>query len=55
MLTIKDIEDRLAQQPEISVLEILEITSEDLVARFGDRILERADALEEELKDESYE
>tara|TARA_R100001079_G_scaffold107209_1_gene76035 strand:+ start:1102 stop:1260 length:159 start_codon:yes stop_codon:yes gene_type:complete len=50
-LTIHDICDRLKNLDEISLLEVLDISSEDIVDRFNDRIEEKADELEEELKD----
>lgn len=49
-LTLPDIKEKLQQLPEIDLLEVLEISSEDLVDRFGDRIEEKADWLEEELE-----
>lgn len=51
-LTIPDIMDKLKHIDEISLLEILEVTSEDLVNRFVDRIEDKADELEGELNDE---
>jgi len=51
-LTIVDISDRLKKIDEISLLEVLEISSEDLVERFQDRIEERLDSLEEDLSDD---
>ena len=51
-LTIPDIMDKLKQVDEISLLEILEVTSEDLVNRFVDRIEDKADELEGVLDDE---
>lgn len=54
-LTIFDIARRLEQQPEISVLEVLEITSSELVDRFMDKIEDRMDYLEDELGDDDYE
>jgi hypothetical protein len=36
---------------EIDLLEVLEISSEDLVERFTDYIEDRADELEQELQD----
>ena len=50
-LTIYDICDRLKNLYEISLLEVLYISSEDIVDRFNDRIEEKADELEEELRD----
>jgi hypothetical protein len=49
-LTLREIQERLMQLDEISLLEILNITSEDLVERFADKIEDRADNLEEELE-----
>ena len=42
-LTIPDIMEKLKQVDEISLLEILEVSSEDLVNRFIDRIEDKAD------------
>lgn len=50
-LTLPEICDRLKSIDEVSLLEILNITSEDLVERFQDLIEERADNLEEDLED----
>ena len=50
-LTIYDICDRLKNLDEISLLEVLDISSEDIVDRFNDKIEEKADELEEELRD----
>lgn len=53
--TFADIMERLKRQPEISVLEILEITSEDLVDRFQDFIEIKLEDLQYELEDEDKE
>jgi len=53
MLTFIDVCDRLKQQDEISVLEVLEITSEELVDRFNDKIESKLDYFMEDLEDES--
>ena len=53
MLTFTDVCDRLKQQDEISVLEVLEITSEELVDRFIDKIENKLDYFLEDLEDES--
>lgn len=50
-LTALDIRDRLKQQNEIDLLEILDISSEELVERFGDKIEERRDYFEQDLED----
>ena len=54
-LTFADITDRLKHIDEISLLEVLGISAEDIVARFEDRILERFDQLSEELENEADE
>ena len=51
-LTLEDIKDRLKQIPETILLEVLDISSEEIVDRFEDRIEEKCDFLEEELEDE---
>lgn len=53
MLTLKDVADRLKKQDEISVMEILELTSEDLVDRFMDRVEERFEELQDDLCDDA--
>lgn len=55
MLTSKDIRDRLKQLPEIDLLEVLDINSEDIVDRFDDKIDEKEDELAIDLADEDYE
>jgi len=54
MLTLVDIFDRLRRIDEVSLLEILKITSEDIVERFQDLIEELADELEQELDEEPF-
>jgi hypothetical protein len=50
-LTILDLFDKLKRLDEISLLEILNITAEDLVDRFEDRIEAMFDVLVDELDD----
>lgn len=50
-LTIPEICDKLSKYDEITLLEILEINSEDIVEMFVDRIIDKADELEQELED----
>lgn len=44
-LTITELQEKLKQVDEISLMEILEITSEDLANRFIDRIESKYDQL----------
>lgn len=48
-LTFEELRERLARWDELDILEALGITSEDLVAAFGDRIEERFEKLEKEV------
>lgn len=49
-LTFDDICERLSYLDEITLLEVLDIASEDIVAKFKDKIEERYEELEEELE-----
>ncbi len=49
-LTTNDVNEKLMTLPEIDLLEVLEITSEDLVNRFQDRIEEKREYLNEDLE-----
>ena len=51
-LTIYDIKERLKRYDEVSVLELLEITTEDLLERFEDLLINKADYIEEQLGEE---
>jgi hypothetical protein len=51
MLTFPDICDKLKRLDEVTILELLEINSEEIVAKFQDRIEDMADYLEELLDD----
>lgn len=46
----QDINDRLKQLDEVTLLELLEISSEDLVERFQDFIENKIDKIEEEVQ-----
>lgn len=48
-LTLNDVCNKLKNLPETDLLEVLEITSEDLVDRFEDVILTKMDYLVEDL------
>jgi hypothetical protein len=52
MFTLEEIKDKLKQLDEVTLLETLEITSDDLVERFVDRIEQQQDTLENDF-DES--
>ena len=48
-LTFVDICDRLSNLDEVTLLEVLDISSEEIVVRFQDKVEEKADQLEEDL------
>lgn len=50
MLTLNDVLERLKKIDEVSLLEVLDIDSNDIVDRFIDRVEERFDDLQEELE-----
>ena len=52
MLTSQDVRERLKQLGETDLLEILEISSEDIVDRFDDKIEEREDYFISDLENE---
>lgn len=52
-MTFDELLEQLKQFPEIDLLEILEISSEDLVERFEDRINEKYDQLIHEFEEET--
>ena len=50
-LTIKELKEKIAlEMDELEILEVLEITSSDLVDAFSDRIEERYEKFCEDLK-----
>jgi len=49
-LTIHDIADLLKREDCVTILELLDIDSEELVNRFMDVLEERADRIEKELE-----
>lgn len=51
MLTLPDICDKLKRLDEVTILELLEVNSEELVAKFQDKIEDMADYLEDLLDD----
>lgn len=52
MITLVDLYDKLKLQDEITLLELLEITSEELVERFTDIIEEKYEELAEDFEPE---
>lgn len=50
-LTHKDICDKLKQYDEITLMEVLGLTSEDLIERFQDKIEEKRYLFEADLED----
>lgn len=52
MLTIHDIMERLKREDEVTILELLEINSTDLVHTFLDRIEDKFDYLESLMKED---
>jgi len=51
MLTLEDIKDKLKQLDEVTLVETLELTSDDLVDRFTDLIEQQQDTLELQFDD----
>lgn len=51
-LTFEEVCERLKKLDEVTLLEVLDISSEDLVERFKDLIEDKLDDFEEELSDE---
>ena len=49
-LTFKEVCERLSHIDEITLLEVLDIASEDIVNKFKDKIEERLESLEEDLQ-----
>lgn len=50
-LTLRDIMERMAKLDEITLLEVLNISSEELIERFTDKIEDKFDELEIDLDD----
>lgn len=51
-LTLVELKEKLIKLDEVTLLEVLEISSEDLVERFVDVIEERFDEIEIEFQEE---
>ena len=50
-ITYEETKEKLKRLDEITLLEVLNISSEDLVDRFSDIIEDKLDELQEELED----
>lgn len=50
-LTFEEVKEKLKRLDEITLLEVLEISSEDLVENFGDKIEDKIEVLAEELEE----
>lgn len=55
MLTLTELSERLKNIDEVSLLEVLDISSEELIDRFQDRIEDRFDYLEKEFDEQDNE
>ena len=51
-LTLPEILEKMKDIDEVTLLEVLEISSEEIVDRFSDRIEEQYDKFNEEFEDE---
>jgi|TARA_R110001606_G_scaffold358706_1_gene510401 plasmid replication initiation protein len=50
-LTFKDVCDKLEKLDEVTLLEVLEISSDEIVAKFQDKIDDNFEELSEDLDD----
>lgn len=53
-LTLNDVLDKLKRVDEVTLMEILEITSDDMVARFMDRIEMKYDKLLDDMEADAF-
>lgn len=51
-MTYQDLEERLKHLDELTLLELLDLSSEEIVDRFGDLIEDRFDELEQFFEEE---
>lgn len=54
-MLLTEIMERLKRLDEVTLLEVLEISSEDIVDRFQDIIEDRADRLEQDFEEDTTE
>lgn len=52
-MTLEDIKDKLKKLDEVILLEVLEISSEELVDRFIDKVEDNFDELEEDFAEDT--
>jgi len=50
-LTFKDVCDKLEKLDEITLLEVLDVSSEEIIAKFQDKIEDNFEELSEDLND----
>jgi hypothetical protein len=50
-LTLRDIMERMSKLYEITLLEVLDISSEEIIERFADKIEDKFEELEIDLDD----
>jgi hypothetical protein len=50
-LTLRDVMERMAKLDEITLLEVLNISSEEIIERFADKIEDKFEELEIDLDD----
>ena len=51
-MTLREIKNRLMQLDEVTLLEVLNLSSEDLVEAFEDIVVDRFEEFEDEFKEE---
>lgn len=54
-MTYQDLEERLKRLDELTLLELIDVSSEEIVDRFGDIIEARFDELEQYFEEEEAE
>ena len=53
VITIEELKEKLKLIDEVTLLEVLEINSHQLIEAFEDKIIEQYDALAEDLEDDT--
>ena len=51
-LTYEEIKEKLSRYDEVTILEVLEINTHDILDKFEDKVLDNLDLLAEELEEE---